>query len=149
MESCPLEPLAAIVAFHHSPPSMGVGKLAPIDFLKDSKMELKQCSKCKKFRPLSGFNPEPRVKDGLRADCKSCQYAIQSKRYYAEHFKPEAKERAREAYRRGEIQKPLFCERCGLNKPLVRHHPDYEKPIKIMWVCRKCHSQIHRTLKIA
>jgi len=112
-------------------------------------METKQCSKCKKHKPLSEFNPEQRVKDGLRADCKSCQYAIQSKRYYAEHFKPEAKEIAREAYRQGKIQKPLFCERCRQTKRLEKHHPDYEKPTKIIWVCRRCHSLIHRSLKIA
>jgi len=130
--------------FSSPPSSYGVrDNLGPIGLLKEKRMDLKECSKCKEHKSLLEFNPEPRVKDGLRADCKSCQYAIQNKRYYAEHFKPEAKERAREAYRRGEIQKPLFCERCGSQAKLEKHHPDYTKSLQVKWLCHKCHSQIH------
>jgi hypothetical protein len=34
----------------------------------------------------------------------------------------------------------LFCENCHEDKPLDKHHPDYSKPLKIEWLCRKCHS---------
>jgi len=105
-------------------------------------MESKQCSKCKKTKALSEFNTDPRVKDGLRADCKACQYKVQSRRYWAEHHKPEAKEAARTAHKQGKLQKPLFCEQCGKDRPLDRHHPDYKKPLKIVWLCRKCHSAL-------
>lgn len=105
-------------------------------------MESKQCSKCREVKPLSEYNPDKNIKTGLRAQCKECQYAVQRNRYKREFFKVQAKERAREAFNRGEIQKPLFCEICGQIKKLDRHHPDYSKPLKIMWICRKCHKNI-------
>ena len=108
-------------------------------------MESKQCSQCGKFKILSEFNIDRSDKSGIRAQCKACQYAVQRKRYYAEYYKLQAKEKARWAYQKGRLRKPLFCEICGKDKPLDRHHPDYKKPFKIIWVCRKC----HKSLKIA
>lgn len=32
------------------------------------------------------------------------------------------------------------CEKCGSIENLERHHPDYGKPLEIMTLCRKCHS---------
>lgn len=108
-------------------------------------MESKQCSVCKKVKPLSQFNVDEHDKSGIRAQCKICQYKVQTKRYWEQHYKPTAKEIARTAYRQGKLQKPLCCEKCGEPKTLERHHPDYTKPMLVMWVCRKCHC----SLKIA
>jgi len=41
--------------------------------------------------------------------------------------------------------RPDICGKC--KKPadtLHRHHPDYTKPKEIIWVCPKCHGEIHR-----
>ena len=36
------------------------------------------------------------------------------------------------------------CEKCGSTRNLLRHHPDYNEPLKIQNVCRSCHAIIHR-----
>ena len=28
---------------------------------------------------------------------------------------------------------------CGLPKRLERHHPDYDLPLLIVWLCKPCH----------
>lgn len=109
----------------------------------------KMCSKCKEVKALSEFNTDCRDVSGIRSQCKHCQYVVQRKRHYGQHFKPEAKEIARVAFSKGQIEKPLFCEMCFEQKPLDRHHPNYKKPKKVRWLCRKCHAELHKSLKIA
>lgn len=38
------------------------------------------------------------------------------------------------------IRKP--CERCGEQKS-QKHHPDYSKPLDVVWLCRPCHEIEH------
>ena len=38
------------------------------------------------------------------------------------------------------------CERCGAGGPRVRlnrHHPDYADPLRIEWLCTRCHGEVH------
>lgn len=60
---------------------------------------------------------------------------------------PKKKKRANmeisKAIRNNRIKKPENCKICGLHKDLVAHHMDYDKPLKVIWVCRRCHSKIH------
>ena len=38
-----------------------------------------------------------------------------------------------------------ICQRCGkVPKLLHRHHPDYSKPLEILWLCPACHGLVHR-----
>lgn len=99
---------------------------------------MKKCTCCGLTKNVSEYNPD-KSKNGIRAQCKLCQYKVQHKRYYQEKFKPQAKEKARQAYNNGVIQKPLVCENCHEDKPLDKHHPDYDKPLEVEWLCRKCH----------
>lgn len=104
---------------------------------------MKQCSKCKEVKALSEFNKCTKTKCGLRADCKQCQYAIQMKRYHFEQHKLRAKWQAKEAKKRGILEERIICEKCAAIERLDMHHPDYQKPLKVIWLCRKCHSRIH------
>lgn len=50
----------------------------------------------------------------------------------------------------GRLAKPLFCQRCFRSLKLDAHHPDYRKPLKVVWLCRACHTHVHpRTQKNA
>jgi hypothetical protein len=41
--------------------------------------------------------------------------------------------------------KPEYCEQCKKpSKMLHRHHPDYNKPKEIIWLCPPCHGAKHR-----
>lgn len=46
------------------------------------------------------------------------------------------------AVRDGRLIKQPCCV-CGLEKSEA-HHEDYEKPLDVMWLCRKHHAEIHR-----
>lgn len=36
------------------------------------------------------------------------------------------------------------CKWCGHSERVVRHHPDYNKPLEIIWFCHPCHSKWHK-----
>jgi len=110
---------------------------------------MKRCSVCKEVKELSEFNKDKYGTGGIRAQCKLCQYTIQAHYYKNEKCKTQAKERARSAFKKGLILKPLFCELCGKPGNLEKHHPDYVKPLTVMWIHRACHSRLHRSLKTA
>ena len=44
------------------------------------------------------------------------------------------------AVKRGRIKKPQKCEKCGAeNLSLQKHHPDYLRPLWVVWLCEPCH----------
>lgn len=63
-----------------------------------------------------------------------------------------AQNKLEQALKRGDVQRPSHCSRCGtIDRPfkdgrssIQAHHEDYEKPLEVVWVCQKCHHQIHR-----
>lgn len=51
---------------------------------------------------------------------------------------------ARAAEKRGEIKRPATCEVLDCTRAdLHRHHPDYSRPLDVIFVCRKHHEEIH------
>ncbi len=47
---------------------------------------------------------------------------------------------ANRAVRDGKLIAPTHCEGCNLPKRLEKHHPDYSKPLLILWLCKPCHA---------
>ena len=45
------------------------------------------------------------------------------------------------------ISKPENCTTCGIKGKIEGHHSDYNKPLEVLWLCVKCHRQIHKELK--
>lgn len=48
----------------------------------------------------------------------------------------------RSAIRRGLIERQP-CEICGA-EPTDGHHKDYDVPMRVTWLCRRCHKAAHR-----
>jgi len=58
-----------------------------------------------------------------------------------ERRKRDARALARRYWLRGKLrQKP--CRRCGESRT-ERHHPDYSRPLYVIWLCRPCHLKLH------
>jgi hypothetical protein len=45
------------------------------------------------------------------------------------------------------IIKLIKCERCGDINNLVMHHEDYNKPLDIIVLCKRCHNINHNFIK--
>ena len=62
--------------------------------------------------------------------------------------KKNANSLANKAIDLGLIQRPDKCEKCSKKSGLIQaHHPDYEKPLEIQWLCVKCHNYEHHQPK--
>jgi len=46
------------------------------------------------------------------------------------------------AIKAGKLNRSLFCESCGLPAKTEGHHKDYNKPLDIDWLCKKCYVAI-------
>lgn len=134
-----------------------------------SLFEVKVCFKCGATKPLHGFYRHPRMGDGHLNKCKECTQLDASIRY-REKFDNDLEWRERErargrmkyhqykyssqrrsaqtavgnAVRDGRLHKPDRCSACGAAGHLEGHHPDYEKPLEVKWLCTPCHGKAHR-----
>lgn len=50
------------------------------------------------------------------------------------------------ALRRGLIERQP-CTVCGTTKDVEGHHPDYDKPMSVIWACRAHHREIHKAAR--
>jgi hypothetical protein len=131
-------------------------------------MRTKVCFKCDAELPITNFYKHPMMGDGHLGKCKACaRYDVRENRkrrltYYVEYdrlrsknperrsairsyqhpFKDAARKSLHKAVAAGEVKKSP-CEVCGEVKSEA-HHTDYNKPLDVMWVCRKHHADIHR-----
>lgn len=49
------------------------------------------------------------------------------------------------AVRSGKKENPKKCSRCGRRgntREIQAHHPDYSKPMHVVWICIRCHNDI-------
>ena len=120
----------------------------------------KRCPKCEKTKPTTSFNKNATQGDGLCGYCRPCTnkyYKAYSKT--ARHrtmqknrkvrinkrdkLKSKARSKLNNALAGGKIEKKpcYFCD----EKKVQAHHPLYEFPLKVLWVCRQHHSDVHIT----
>lgn len=64
---------------------------------------------------------------------------VRNKKYYEEH-KVETSARGK-AFHHLSIKDK--CVLCGTTENLERHHPDYNKPMEVVTLCRSCHLKHH------
>lgn len=61
----------------------------------------------------------------------------------SQRFKDNVRSKAGVYKRRG-LLNPLPCEVCGTTIKVEMHHPDYEYPLIVAWLCRASHVDHHR-----
>lgn len=90
--------------------------------------------------------------DGMQVRCKSCRIEINRKtlkttawRMKFEPIKYKARQKVRMAISRGKIKR-LPCLVCG-KAPAQAHHPDYEKPLDVIFLCSRHHREEHERMK--
>jgi len=134
---------------------------------------MKECKKCGATKALDDFYRHPGNRDGRQGKCKECAKAavranyrkrrnakreyerarqqkperrrkkLEYQRQYRERYPEKTRARARvwKAIRDGRlIRQP--CEHCG-DELAQAHHPDYSKPLEVMWLCVTCHYKEH------
>lgn len=134
---------------------------------------MKKCFKCGDCKPLSEFYKHKKMADGHLNKCKTCarrdstehrdknldkvraydrdraknphriacnientrRYRINNRKRYS------ANAAVAKAVKSGAIQK-LPCWVCGSDK-VEGHHPDYDSPLDVVWLCAVHHREIH------
>jgi len=86
------------------------------------------------------------IKNGF---CNACE-ARRKREYHAKNkdsevykLKIAARTTVNRYIRLGRIEK-LPCQVCGSNIKTEAHHEDYDKPLDVIWLCRKHHAEIHK-----
>ncbi len=51
------------------------------------------------------------------------------------------------ALKAGKIVRPTICSVCSKEKRIEAHHPDYSKPLEVIWTCKQCHELFHVSSK--
>jgi hypothetical protein len=74
-------------------------------------------------------------------------FARNPQKYVDQFVREYARLQARRAVKRGLLVKPSACSACGTALPAKRlhgHHPDYDYPLEVEWLCNTCHYAKHR-----
>jgi hypothetical protein len=133
----------------------------------------KQCKVCLETKPLSEFYKHPQMADGHLGKCKECQKAATMKARAAdpERYREYDRDRAKlphriaaaiattrkwraadlrrakchgavaSALKAGKIT-PEPCVVCG-DERTEAHHPSYDLPLDVVWLCPLHHKQLH------
>lgn len=140
-------------------------------------MSTKTCFKCLSEKPLEAFYKHSQMADGHLNKCKECtkndvanhrQNNLENIRQYDRmrasmpHRKALSKrvqtewranypnrKKAQAKLRRAVLSgvvKPMPCWICGAKAEA--HHPDYDRPIDVVWLCPPHHSQTHAIAKL-
>ncbi len=118
--------------------------MAHRDFLRldDDGNLIRQCVWCSRAGPIEMF---PWKGDDYHSECKVCFNAGRAGVRAKYPFKDASRKATHRAVRRGELVKTP-CEECG--EPDVQsHHEEYDRTgLKVRWLCRPCHDDVHRAL---
>lgn len=145
----------------------GCGALKSLEgFYRHSKMadgHLNYCKECKRSEMRSRhianpgkrraydrrrFQEDPRVRERHKRYQKTEAGKLAMRKSKLKWQEANSEKRAAHiilgnAVARGEIVKPSACEKCGERGNIHGHHDDYTRPLDVVWVCPKCHANIH------
>lgn len=60
----------------------------------------------------------------------------------------DARKAVQDAIKRNRLVRPDRCERCHMKPSEHAHHPNYEQRLSVVWLCRKCHAEIHNRKRV-
>ena len=116
---------------------------------------MKKCSLCNEIKDFSFFHKDKNTKTGCSTYCKSCKkikdFAFSRTNYKATKDKwrksfPERKNAHAKVYRAMKngvlVRQPCFI--CGDKSEA--HHPDYSRPLDVVWLCPPHHRQAHSNI---
>ncbi len=124
-------------------------------------MVSKYCQSCKGTDNLKA-NSKQTLKDGTQKTyylCRDCNTVLKRRYRKTQHGKAvtygairRSQERTRNKVRarrmvmhhiqNGNIRKPDNCSRCP-NENVEAHHEDYSYALDVIWLCRRCHADLH------
>ena len=118
---------------------------------------MKRCTKCHENKPLNRYSKHSNSPDGLAYWCKDCVNAYLRRCYHtritqrqqyrkANRHKLYANLLLHRAVKRGELIRPTGCDSCQKTCKPGGHHPDYNRPLIVKWLCTPCHLELHRLL---
>jgi len=71
---------------------------------------------------------------------------VRRKQKYPDRIR--AYRKLRKAVKSGRLMRRKSCSRCEAIGDIHAHHPDYTKPLDVVWLCRKCHRDEHMNLRV-
>lgn len=102
---------------------------------------MKICTRCHAEKTESEFHLRRQTQRG--SWCKSCiRLAVSEYRIRRDPVKVKARKIAWSAKESG-VLTTQACEICSSTNAIQMHHEDYSKPLKVKWLCEKCHRQFH------
>jgi helix-turn-helix resolvase-like protein len=106
-----------------------------------------RCVTCKEWKPLEDFGRRRSGYRGVRNECKACGNAYR-RASRARRYNPKqenAHYQVKKAVRDGTLVRPGACSECGdTTRRIEAHHPSYDAPLDVIWLCTPCHSRADR-----
>jgi hypothetical protein len=106
---------------------------------------LGKCKDCTKLDMCIDRHTKPRVREYDRQRAK-LPHRVEASARIARRWRENnpdgwaAHVAANNALRDGMLERKTSCEGCGLPKRLEKHHPDYSRPLLVVWLCKPCHA---------
>ena len=102
--------------------------------------------KAKQRRDKYRSNPKNKEKIKItntlyRKTCAFKKSVLKSRQKYPERRK--AQSAVGFALKSGKLIRPDSCIICEKKCIPEGHHPDYSKPLEVIWVCKQCHADYH------
>lgn len=104
---------------------------------------------------MKAYSQRPEVKNRMREyqkkysktpEAKARQIEYQRKYRATNKLQTLARYKVQSAVRNGTLI-PTPCSSCGSPEQLHGHHPDYNKPLEVIWLCAECHYKRHRKIQ--
>ncbi len=104
---------------------------------------------CEEFRAKRRVYLRKHVRDTPASRARNVRHVVRYRAKYPE--KALARMAVQKALSSGLLVRPEACSRCGSSHKSRKgyslihgHHPDYSKPLEVVWLCVVCHNEEHR-----